>query len=101
LVHFTPIGWTTKEGNPDGRNLFDAKDARGASPLNPVDKEQYTEDIRSEWGNISNADLPSICRMILAFEAETHGWYYGELVSAQRCDIVQGRSFEGLPFAVL
>jgi len=73
LVHFTPIGWTTKEGNPDGRNLFDAKDARGASPLNPVDKEQYTEDIRSEWGNISNADLPSICRMILAFEAETAG----------------------------
>jgi hypothetical protein len=73
LVHFTPIGWTTKEGNADGRNLFDAKDGRGASPLNPVDKEQYTEDIRSEWGTISSADLASICRMILAFEAETAG----------------------------
>ena len=70
LFHFTPIGWTTKEGNADGRNLFDAKDGRGASPLNPGDKEAYTSDIRSEWGLISHADLAAICKMILNFEAE-------------------------------
>lgn len=73
LIHFTPIGWTTKEGNADGRNLFDAKDSRGASPLNPGDKEAYTEDIRTEWGCIEHADLATICKMILAFEAETAG----------------------------
>jgi hypothetical protein len=73
LVHYTPLGWTTKEGSPNGRTLFDAKDGKGASPLNPADKERYTEDIRSEWGDISNADLAAICRMILAFEAEMAG----------------------------
>ena len=73
LFHFTPIGWTTKEGNADGRNLFDAKDGRGASPLNPGDKEAYTADIRSEWGLITHADLTTICKMILNFEAEMAG----------------------------
>ena len=73
LIHFTPIGWCKKEGNADGRSLFDAKDSRGASPLNPTDKEQYTENIRTEWGNIRHADLSEICRMILDFEANMTG----------------------------
>jgi len=36
LYHQTPIGWTTKEGKKEERTLFDAKDGRGSSPLNPT-----------------------------------------------------------------
>jgi hypothetical protein len=53
--------------------LFDAKDGRGASSLNPGDKEAYTEDKRSAWGHITHADLTAICKMILDFEAEMAG----------------------------
>ena len=53
--------------------MFDAKDGRGASPLNPGDKEAYTADISSEWGLITHADLTTICTMILNFEAEMAG----------------------------
>ena len=96
LIHFTPIGWTTKEGNADERNLFDAKDSRGASPLNPGDKEAYTDDIRAEWGCITHADLAIICKMILAFEAETASWYSGKLVFAQRRHSIQSGSFKSV-----
>jgi hypothetical protein len=57
----------------DGANLFDPKDSREARPPNPSDKEAYTEDIRSECGLITHADLAAICKMILNFEAEMAG----------------------------
>jgi hypothetical protein len=70
IVHFTPIGWTTKPGTFEGRQLFDAKDTRGGYPLNPTDKVAYTDYIRHEWGCIQNADLNEICTMILNFECD-------------------------------
>ena len=74
LYHQTPIGWTTKEGKKEGRTLFDAKDSRGSSSLNPTvddNKHQYTEDLRAEWGSIQHTDLRQICEIILEFEATT------------------------------
>ena len=73
LFHQTPIGWTTKEGKREGRTLFDAKDSRGPSPLNPSDKQKYTDNLRREWGSIEHADLQQICKMILDFEARMTG----------------------------
>ena len=76
LYHQTPIGWTTKESKKEGRTLFDAKDSRGSSSLNPTvddNKHQYTEDLRAEWGSIQHADLRQICEMILEFEATMAG----------------------------
>ena len=68
LCHFTPIGWTTKTGKHEGRQLFDAKDNRGGHPLNPEDKKEFTNNIRYEWGKIENADLELFCKQILQFE---------------------------------
>ena len=68
FTHFTVIGWTTKSGKPQGRQLFDARDDRGGSPLNPRDRKTFTERIREEWGPITNASLADICNMILSFE---------------------------------
>ena len=64
FTHFTVIGWTTKSGKPQGRQLFDARDDRGGCPLNPKDRKEFTQRIREEWGAITNASLQDICVMI-------------------------------------
>ena len=68
LCHYTTIGWTTKSGKKQGRQLFDAKDSSNGSPLNPTDRKSFTERLRDEWGPIENASLSDICKMILEFE---------------------------------
>ena len=67
-AHFTPIGFILKTGSKDGRTLFDAKDSRSRTPLNPMESDAYKDDIRVEWGHLYHPDLDDICTMVLEFE---------------------------------